>query len=79
MKQYKRPGQVNRIVLAVWTIVAVLSPAAPATAQAQAQRLIIEYVAPAHAGHKLIYDLLKQNRTLELVQASSPRFAGRGR
>lgn len=68
MKQYKRPGQVNRIVLAVWTIVAVLSPAAPATAQAQAQRLIIEYVAPAHAGHKLIYDLLKQNRTLELVQ-----------
>lgn len=58
----------NAIGLAASIILAVLCLAAPAAAQAQVQRVIIEYVAPAHPGHKPIYDLLKQNRMLELVQ-----------
>jgi hypothetical protein len=62
-QQSRRP--VQGIVFAVWTLVTVLCPPTPAVG---AERVVVEYVAPAQTGHKALYDVLKQHQTLELLR-----------
>ena len=68
MRHHQQSRQVDGVALAAWTFLAVLCPTPAAVAQPQAERVIIDYVVPAHPGHKEIYDALKQHQTLELVR-----------
>jgi Putative metallopeptidase len=69
MRRDSGTRNINEVQAIGCIVLAALCAASPASTQpVKEERVVIEYVAPAHPGHKPLYDELKQHRTLELVR-----------